>query len=160
MQLNEIEGTDDDLVSISEAARQLRLNKSTLSRQIKAKRIRSHGGKVRISEVRADRSANIPIQIGRNTRNNSRNEFNDSLVACTMQYSSCTNDDEPIGPRPFICVTELPLTRGLVRQLAELIRCEAPDDIATVGEYLISIGTDIMVQEIERQRYAVTTLQT
>jgi excisionase family DNA binding protein len=159
MQLNEIEGTDDDLVSISEAARQLRLNKSTLSRQIKAKRIRSHGGKVRISEVRADRSANIPIQIGRNTRNNSRNEFNDSLVACTMQYSSCTNDDEPIGPRPFTCITEIPLTRWLVRQLAELIQCEAPDDTAMVGEYLISIGADIMVQETERLKTEVAALK-
>jgi excisionase family DNA binding protein len=155
MQLKKIEGTDDDLVSISEAARQLRLNKSTLSRQIKAKRIRSHGGKVRISEVRADRSANIPIQIGRNTRN----EFNDSLVACTMQYSSCTNDDEPIGPRPFACITELPLTRGLVRQLAEMIQCEAPDDTAMVGEYLISIGADIMVQDIERLKAEVAALK-
>jgi excisionase family DNA binding protein len=158
MQLNEIEGVDDDLVSISEAARQLKLNKSTLSRQIKAKRIRSHGGKVRISEVRADRSANIPVQIGRNTRNNWRNEFNDSLVACTMQYSSCAND-EPVGPRPFICITELPLTRGLVRQLAELIQCEAPDDTAMVGEHLISIGADIMVQEIERLKAEIAALK-
>src|SRR4051794_24341883 len=59
---------EEPLVSISEAARQIGLNKSTLSRQIQAKRIRSHGGKVRISEVRADRSASIAMPVTSSTR--------------------------------------------------------------------------------------------
>lgn len=50
-----------DLISISEAARQVGINKSTLSRQVDSGAIRSHGGKVVLSEVLADRAANIDL---------------------------------------------------------------------------------------------------
>ena len=52
---------DDDLISIGAAAKAIGVNKSTLSRQIKAGSIRSHGGKVRLSEVFEDRAANIDL---------------------------------------------------------------------------------------------------
>ena len=52
---------DDPLISPAEAARVIGVNKSTLSRQIKAGAVRSHGGKVRLSEVLADRAANIDL---------------------------------------------------------------------------------------------------
>jgi hypothetical protein len=55
---------DDDLISISEAARKIGLNKSTLIRQVKSEKIRSHNGKVRLSEVLEDRAANIEEAIG------------------------------------------------------------------------------------------------
>ncbi len=45
----------EPLISVSEAARALGLNKSTLSRQIAKGSLRSHQGKVRLSEVTADR---------------------------------------------------------------------------------------------------------
>ncbi|CAO4184689.1 hypothetical protein [Methylorubrum extorquens] len=51
----------DDLISLSEAARQIGVNKSTLSRQVASGAIRSHTGKVRLSEVLADRAANIDL---------------------------------------------------------------------------------------------------
>lgn len=54
---------DDPLISIAEAARKIGLNKSTLSRQIKAGSIRAHGGKVRLSEVLTDRADNIDASI-------------------------------------------------------------------------------------------------
>ncbi len=50
---------DDDLISISEAARRVGVNQSTLSRQVKSGAIRSHGGKVRHAEVLEDRANNI-----------------------------------------------------------------------------------------------------
>jgi hypothetical protein len=50
---------DDPLISIAEAARKAGVNKSTLSRQIKAGLIRSHAGAVRLSEVLEDRVNNI-----------------------------------------------------------------------------------------------------
>jgi hypothetical protein len=50
---------NDPLVSVSAAARTIGVRQSTLSRQIKAGSIRSHGGKVRVSEVLADRKNNI-----------------------------------------------------------------------------------------------------
>ncbi|MBW7965306.1 hypothetical protein [Bradyrhizobium sp. BR 10261] len=50
-----------ELISIGEAARKIGINKSTLSRQVKSGAVRSHGGKVNISEVLADRSNNIDL---------------------------------------------------------------------------------------------------
>lgn len=51
----------DDLISLSEAARQIGVNKSTLSRQVASGAIRSHSGKVWLSKVLADRAANIDL---------------------------------------------------------------------------------------------------
>jgi transcriptional regulator of acetoin/glycerol metabolism len=53
----------DDLIRVSEAARQIGLNRSTLTRQVKAGLIRSHNGLVRLSEVLEDRAANIEARI-------------------------------------------------------------------------------------------------
>ena len=50
---------DDPLIGIREAARQIGINHSTLSRQVKAGLIRSHDGLVRLSEVLEDRATNI-----------------------------------------------------------------------------------------------------
>lgn len=52
---------DDPLISLGAAARAIGINKSTLSRQIKAGSIRAHNGKVRLSEVLEDRAANIDL---------------------------------------------------------------------------------------------------
>lgn len=49
----------DDLISIAAAAKAEGINKSTLSRQVKSGQVRSHGGKVRLSEVREDRAKNL-----------------------------------------------------------------------------------------------------
>jgi len=53
----------EPLISLSEAARKIGLNKSTLSRQVKAGTIRSHDGKVRLSEVLEDRANNIAVAL-------------------------------------------------------------------------------------------------
>jgi hypothetical protein len=51
----------DQLIGIAEAARILGLNRSTLSRQIKLGLVRAHGGKVRLSELKLDRRANLDM---------------------------------------------------------------------------------------------------
>ena len=51
----------DPLITISAAADRLGINRSTLSRQIKAGAVRAYGQKVRFSEVLADRAANIDL---------------------------------------------------------------------------------------------------
>lgn len=53
----------EPLISLGKAAKEIGINKSTLSRQIKAGSIRSHGGKVRLSEVLEDRANNIATAI-------------------------------------------------------------------------------------------------
>jgi hypothetical protein len=55
----------DEFISIAEAAKQIGINKSTLSRQVKAKAVRSHNGKVRLSEVYEDRANNIDLSQSR-----------------------------------------------------------------------------------------------
>jgi hypothetical protein len=57
---------DEPLISIAAAAREIGLNKSTLSRQVESGKIRSHDGKVRLSEVYEDRAKNIDAAIWSN----------------------------------------------------------------------------------------------
>jgi hypothetical protein len=47
----------DPLMCVAAAAREIGLNRSTLCRQVNAGRVRSHDGRVRLSEVLADRKA-------------------------------------------------------------------------------------------------------
>ncbi len=56
----------DPLISISAAAREIGVHQSTLSKQVREGAVRSHDGKVRLSEVLADRAANIDL--GRSNR--------------------------------------------------------------------------------------------
>jgi len=55
----------DGLISLGAAAKAVGINKSTLSRQVKSGAIRSHGGKVRLSEVLEDRANNIDLSQSR-----------------------------------------------------------------------------------------------
>ena len=57
---------DEPLISIAAAAREIGLNKSTLSRQVASGAIRSHDGKVKLSEVYEDRAKNIDAAIWSN----------------------------------------------------------------------------------------------
>ena len=55
------DATPLELISISEAARIIGINKSTLSRQVESGAVRSHGGKVVLAEVVADRASNVNL---------------------------------------------------------------------------------------------------
>lgn len=58
----------EPLISIAAASREIGLNKSTLSRQVNSGAVRSHDGKVRLSEVYEDRAKNIDAAIWSNRR--------------------------------------------------------------------------------------------
>ncbi len=51
----------DPLMSVSAAARAVGVDQSTLAKQVRQGLVRSHDGKVRLSEVLADRAANIDL---------------------------------------------------------------------------------------------------
>ena len=53
--------TSEPLVSVSAAAREIGVHRSTLQSQVNAGQVRSHEGKVRLSEVLEDRAANIDL---------------------------------------------------------------------------------------------------
>lgn len=51
----------DPLITVPAAARAIGIDRSTLSKQVRSRAVRSHDGKVRLSEVLADRAANIDL---------------------------------------------------------------------------------------------------
>jgi hypothetical protein len=51
-------------ITVAQAARELGITRQVLSRQVKAGQVRSRGGKVRLSEVRADRAAHVAPRPG------------------------------------------------------------------------------------------------
>ncbi|MCK1402035.1 hypothetical protein IVB45_17470 [Bradyrhizobium sp. 4] len=54
-----------ELISISEAARKIGVNKSTLSRQVESGAVRSHDGKVVLAQVLEDRQNNVNLSQSR-----------------------------------------------------------------------------------------------
>lgn len=51
----------EPLLSVAAAAREIGVHKSTLARQIRSGAVRSHEGKVRVFEVRADRKRRVGL---------------------------------------------------------------------------------------------------
>lgn len=101
----------DPLISVAEAARKLSLNKSTLSRQIRAGAIRSHDGKVRLSEVLADRANNIDL-----TRTGRREGRLDAVASTAEPAPRADHDDED---EPVIVVDGAVMTYGDARAMKE-----------------------------------------
>ncbi|WP_338688281.1 hypothetical protein V5279_23520 [Bradyrhizobium sp. 26S5] len=89
----------EPLISISEAARQLGLHKSTLSRQIGQKRIRTHGGRVRLSEVKADRSNTIPMRSATRAANRARAYVETFKKRHNEEYMELAEILEPLLPK-------------------------------------------------------------
>lgn len=87
---------DDPLISIAECARNIGINKSTLSRQIKSGLIRSHDGAVRLSEVLEDRANNIDKAIWANRTKDKSPPAGAPLHAMTPDAEAlhATLDDE------------------------------------------------------------------
>lgn len=160
---------DDELVSLSKAARRVGVCCSTLSRQIHAGKIRSHDGKVRISEVIEDRQRNLngAVWEGRRRALLGIVSTSDLLHADAFPVRHATaaldatlyrddapreHEDAPLGPRPFHIGAngDVLLTRGLVRQLGELIGSEDPGDPPLVAYDLATTTIDILQQEIVR----------
>lgn len=161
----------EPLIGITEAARQVGVSHSTLSRQVKRGQVRSHDGKVRLSEVIYDRKHKLDHSIWRGRRRRFEQPIT-AVHAVSPGVSPSGHrvhhappnvdrgvdrlhhapDDAPIGPREFWVgsAADIPLTRGLVRQLAELVGTEHQDNFCHVGEDLINTGVSILNQEIAR----------
>lgn len=71
----------DPLITISEAAREIGVDRSVLGKQVRTGAVRGHDGKVRLSEALADRAANIDLS--RSKRRDGRIDEFWALVAET-----------------------------------------------------------------------------
>jgi hypothetical protein len=160
---HELGTISEPLIGITECARQIGICHSTLSRQVKRGQVRSHGGKVRLSEVIYDRRHNLDqsIWLGRRRRDDVGSAAVHAVDGgahrmhngeCGERYAPGIDDDAPIGPQPFHIGwnADLPLTRGLARRLGEMVGVEQPDDLAFVAYDLATTAINILQQEIAR----------
>ena len=122
--------TADELISIAEAAKRVGVNKSTLSRQVKSGAVRSHKGKVRLSEVLEDRANNIDLSQYRR-----RPRKAEAAAAAGAPASDATDADAPDAG-----LEDLVLVDGVMRfaALAELRRPIFPSSAATVRPAIAS----------------------
>ena len=110
----------DPLLSIRQAAKQVGLDKSVLARQVKAGLIRSHEGKVRVSEVLADRAANIDLTRSHRAKNQ------------PMQGGASKRSDAPLDAPVF----DAPPADAPVATDADMADGEPPEIILVDGQPL------------------------
>ena len=114
---------EEALIGITAAARQIGLSHSTLSRQVKLGQVRSHGGKVKLSEVLYDRDRNIDKSIWMHRSKGKQPK--------SGQY--------------------VPLSSDLIQDLGRLLG-SLSDDPVDVGTDCIMIGMEMMEEEARRLR--------
>ena len=102
----------DPLISISAAARSITIDRSVLGKQIKQGLVRSHDGKVRLSEVLADRAANIDL--GRSKR---RDGEIDKPGAAEASRDGEDDGDAHVGD--VVMVDGVPVSYATARALKE-----------------------------------------
>jgi hypothetical protein len=110
---------DDELISISEAARKIGLNKSTLIRQVQSGKIRSHNGKVRLSEVLEDRAANIEEAIGGGAKSPSDRPATGAMHAPVHASFDDASDDGDAVEASMVIVDGQAMPLGKARALKE-----------------------------------------
>ncbi len=101
----------DPLISISAAARSIAIDRSVLGKQIKQGLVRSHDGKVRLSEVLADRAANIDL--GRSKRRDG------AIDKPSAAEASRDEDDGEAHPGEVVMVDGVPVSYAAARALKE-----------------------------------------
>ena len=146
--------TSEPLVSVSAAARQIGVHRSTLQSQVNAGQVRSHEGKVRLREVLEDRAANIDL-----TRSRRRAGDGDALHTAAADQSAdqpSADDDPPVlvdgKALPYaearalketylarLRQLEFDLKSGEVAPIADVVS-QVTSDYARVRNKLLGIG--------------------
>jgi hypothetical protein len=135
---------------VAEAAREIGLNRSTLSRQVSAGAIRSHGGKVRISEILADRAANIDSSSWIGRERNGRAAPKPLRSGGHALPAGRTQDNAPAVHAT--CVTGIALTPELTRDLGLVLESQDTADALDVGTDCVLVGLEMIENEVRRLR--------
>lgn len=110
-----MDGGGPELISMSEAARRLGIAPSTLSRQVKRQIVRSHGGKVVLSEVIADQQANIDPHLA--------NRRKAPVALIVASEGAATPDAPPAVATPFtLARTSKEEATAALRRLLSAVR--------------------------------------
>lgn len=91
---------EDELISVAAAAAAVGINRSTLGRQVKTGAIRSHNGRVRLTEVLEDRAANIDLTQSRRkgAAHSGAADATDAAPDATNPPPDATARDEELPP--------------------------------------------------------------
>src|SRR6266404_1001544 len=93
---------EEPLIGIREAARNVGISHSTLSRQVARRQVRSHGGKVRLSEVYEDRANNIDRTIWMHRKKKSTPKIGSGQDAPSLNGAAVHSaDDGAYAPDEF-----------------------------------------------------------
>jgi hypothetical protein len=139
----------DDLVSIAAAAKEIGYSPSTLARQVKAGSIRSHGGKVRLSEVLADRAANIDSSRWIDRERNGRTPK--SLRSGGGHAPVARRAQDNAQAHATTC-TGIALTPDLTRDLGLVLESQDTSDALDVGTDCVLVGLEMIEETVRRLR--------
>lgn len=152
---------DEKLIGITEAARQVGISHSTLSRQVKCGQVRSHGGKVRLSEVLHDRDRNIDKSVwmfrskGKPSKSGAGRGQKKDAPPTVHIADTTTSDAVHVKYTPY----GVPLTPDLVRELGGVLKSDYPSDPVDVGIECIYVGMEMIESEVRCLRDALARLK-
>jgi hypothetical protein len=148
---------DDPLISIGKCAREIGLNKSTLSRQIKAGLIRSHDGSVRLSEVLEDRANNIDKSIWAN-RSKDKSEPSPAPLHATVPVAEVLHatpddeeDDAPDDAEVIVDGEAMPLGKAKALKETDLARLRRLEFEVKSGRLVDADAAKKAVFDLSRQ---------
>jgi hypothetical protein len=142
----------DPLMCVAAAAREIGLNRSTLARQVNAGAIRSHGGKVRLSEVLADRAANIDSSawVGRERTGRPPKSLRTGGGHAPRAQDHAVHATTCTG---------IALTPDLTRDLGLVLESQDTSDQMDVGIDCVLVGLELIENEVRRLRAEVAALK-
>jgi hypothetical protein len=141
---------NDELIGITAAARQIGVSHSTLSRQVKLGQVRSHKGKVRLSEVLQDRANNIDNTIWMHRSKNKQIKSGSGRQAVHAADNGADTAAQAVhaAHTPNGC----PITAELNEGLGRLLLSEEPYDLIEVGIDAALAGLEMIETGIRRMR--------
>jgi hypothetical protein len=140
---------DEPLIGITAAARQVGVSHSTLSRQVKLGQVRSHKGKVRLSEVLQDRANNIDNTIWMFRKKNKQIKSGPGRHAV---HSAIDGADTAAQAVHAHTANGCPITEEMNTDLGRLLLSEEPYDVIEVGIDAALAGLEMIETGIKRLR--------
>jgi hypothetical protein len=141
---------DEALIGITAAARQIGISHSTLSRQVKLGQVRSHRGKVRLSEVLQDRANNIDNTIWMHRKKNKQTKSGPGRRA--VHTADDGADTAAQAVHAAHTANGCPITEELNTDLGRLLLSEEPYDVIEVGIDAALAGLEMIETGIRRLR--------
>jgi hypothetical protein len=143
---------DEPLIGITAAARQIGVSHSTISRQVKLGQVRSHKGKVRLSEVLQDRANNIDNTIWMFRKKNKQTKSGPGRHAVHAADNAADTAAQAVLAHT---ANGCPITAEMNTKLGRLLLSDEPYDLIEVGVDAALAGLEMMQTGIDQLRAAL-----